>query len=516
MTRSTKSWLVALGVVLGYRRSGAQSSRCVLKLHGAPLWRSPIALAVAGILSAWLVFRFMRDRLRTPKPGHAGRRRRRDARRGAGAARRSRGKGATPKLGALPVLLVLGPEGSTKTTTIVRSGLEPELLAGDVFRGETVAPTAGVNVWFAQNTVDRRSGRAARRRRAGVAAARARAAAAQPRVGAHGQAAAAAARASSASAATSSTSRAAARPCRRRRARSARGSAKQPKAVRRSAADVRGVHQARCRSALRGIRAQPHGGRSARAARRAASSPTRAARARTPIASRRALDAAFDGAVHVARRATARRRWRASMARSGSRGAYEFPREFGKLQAARRRLPARDRAAERAGGEPGAARLLLRRRAGGVRHARRPRRRVRSPQRRRGGAVGDRGVLGPSAARSAPRRPPRAATRKVPRWDFLPRFLREVVFGDEAAVRLTAAGARVGFWRRVGLGDRASSRRSLLGIAFMISYSGNQQLESAATDATRGIAALPPNNVDLPPTDALTPARCACARRSTR
>ena len=47
---------------------------------------------------------------------------------------------------------------------------------------------------------------------------------------------------------------------------------------------------------------------------------------------------------------------------------------------------------------------------------------------------------------------PRGGARKVPRWDFLPRVMREVVFGDKAAVRLTSAGARVGFWRTVGLG----------------------------------------------------------------
>jgi type VI secretion system protein ImpL len=53
----------------------------------------------------------------------------------------------------VPVLLVVGPTGATKTTTIVRSGLEPELLAGDVFRGETVSPTATANLWYTQSTV---------------------------------------------------------------------------------------------------------------------------------------------------------------------------------------------------------------------------------------------------------------------------------------------------------------------------------------------------------------------------
>ena len=53
----------------------------------------------------------------------------------------------------LPVVVLLGPSGSTKTTLLVRSGLEPELLAGEVHRGETVVPTPVANVWFSQNAV---------------------------------------------------------------------------------------------------------------------------------------------------------------------------------------------------------------------------------------------------------------------------------------------------------------------------------------------------------------------------
>ena len=51
------------------------------------------------------------------------------------------------------MVLLLGPEGSTKTTAVVRSGLDPELLAGEVFRGDTVAPTRAVNLWYSQQTL---------------------------------------------------------------------------------------------------------------------------------------------------------------------------------------------------------------------------------------------------------------------------------------------------------------------------------------------------------------------------
>src|SRR5690606_9090242 len=65
---------------------------------------------------------------------------------GAGAKRRA-------KLGKLPVVLILGPSGSTKTTIVARSGLDPELLAGQVQRGDAVAPTEALNVWFAEGVV---------------------------------------------------------------------------------------------------------------------------------------------------------------------------------------------------------------------------------------------------------------------------------------------------------------------------------------------------------------------------
>jgi type VI secretion system protein ImpL len=56
-------------------------------------------------------------------------------------------------LGKLPVILVLGTPGSTKTSSVVRSGLDVELLTGDVFRDDAVVATRGANLWFARNTL---------------------------------------------------------------------------------------------------------------------------------------------------------------------------------------------------------------------------------------------------------------------------------------------------------------------------------------------------------------------------
>jgi type VI secretion system protein ImpL len=48
----------------------------------------------------------------------------------------------------LPLFLLGGPEGAGKTTTFLKSGLEPELLAGQVFRDASILPTRLANLWF--------------------------------------------------------------------------------------------------------------------------------------------------------------------------------------------------------------------------------------------------------------------------------------------------------------------------------------------------------------------------------
>ncbi len=60
-------------------------------------------------------------------------------------------KGA--KLANLPMVFVVGDAGSTKTSTILHSGLDPELLAGSVYQDTTVLPTRLANIWFARGTI---------------------------------------------------------------------------------------------------------------------------------------------------------------------------------------------------------------------------------------------------------------------------------------------------------------------------------------------------------------------------
>ncbi len=52
-------------------------------------------------------------------------------------------------LASLPLVYVIGDENSAKTQTILQSGLEPELLAGQVYRDQAIMPTPMVNIWLA-------------------------------------------------------------------------------------------------------------------------------------------------------------------------------------------------------------------------------------------------------------------------------------------------------------------------------------------------------------------------------
>ena len=61
------------------------------------------------------------------------------------------GKGAN--IGTLPVVLMMGEQGTAKTSTILNSGLEPELLAGVAHQDNQVAPTRTANFWLAKNTI---------------------------------------------------------------------------------------------------------------------------------------------------------------------------------------------------------------------------------------------------------------------------------------------------------------------------------------------------------------------------
>ena len=61
--------------------------------------------------------------------------------------------GPNARYSTLPVIFLVGAPGSTKTTTMVRSGLDPELLAGQVYQDNAIAPTRCANLWYSRQTV---------------------------------------------------------------------------------------------------------------------------------------------------------------------------------------------------------------------------------------------------------------------------------------------------------------------------------------------------------------------------
>jgi type VI secretion system protein ImpL len=61
--------------------------------------------------------------------------------------------GAGVKLSSLPVFFVLGERGATKTTVVLNSGVEPELIGGQVYRDNSQIPTRLANIWFARKNL---------------------------------------------------------------------------------------------------------------------------------------------------------------------------------------------------------------------------------------------------------------------------------------------------------------------------------------------------------------------------
>ena len=60
---------------------------------------------------------------------------------------------AGAKLSSLPVVFLLGETGAGKSSAMDQSGLDAELLAGQVYQESTIVPTRVANLWFARKTV---------------------------------------------------------------------------------------------------------------------------------------------------------------------------------------------------------------------------------------------------------------------------------------------------------------------------------------------------------------------------
>jgi len=61
--------------------------------------------------------------------------------------------GHNARIGNLPVFFVVGESGSAKTSVVLHSGLEPELLAGHTGQERTPIPTRAANLWFTRQFI---------------------------------------------------------------------------------------------------------------------------------------------------------------------------------------------------------------------------------------------------------------------------------------------------------------------------------------------------------------------------
>ena len=137
----------------------------LLRLEGTSLLILRILLVLLGAAAATIILMLhFREKRRNAATGNvAGGTEMdtllRDAERRLAAAQRSGAK----SLDSLPLLYLVGEANSAKTTSVLKSGLDPELLAGQIYRDQDVIATPVVNLWYTQQCVIVEAGDAVRR-----------------------------------------------------------------------------------------------------------------------------------------------------------------------------------------------------------------------------------------------------------------------------------------------------------------------------------------------------------------
>lgn len=143
--KSTR-WLVAAGVLLLFLVLMLVIEK-VMTLDATSVWVVRIGFVLLGLIAAGAVLYFLRPQEEEPvlDPGD-------DVLLQIGAARARLPRGG---FASRTLVMVLGPQGSAKSTMVARSGGDPELLAGDVPPGVNDVPpsTKTANVWAMQQGV---------------------------------------------------------------------------------------------------------------------------------------------------------------------------------------------------------------------------------------------------------------------------------------------------------------------------------------------------------------------------
>jgi type VI secretion system protein ImpL len=509
MTRKAKIWLTAIAALLAYCTAAWLLGEA-LGIRGRDGWFLRGGLWLIGVVGTVIVVLFLirrdagrlRPKTADPLPDEV------DAtvaqaKAQLGAARLA--GGAT--IGTMPMALVLGPPGSTKTTVVTRSGLEPELLAGEVSRGDLpVAPTRGANVWYTRDAIILEAGgplvtdagywqrllRHVQPRRIGAVLGRGTQA---PRV-----------------AVVCYSCEELVKPG---ASESAPAAARALRARLTEAARVLGVRLPVYVLFTKADRVPGFGDYVQNLAREETTEVLGATLPADlgPIGSYADRQSArLTDVFHALFRSLSDRRLLLlprEHAAERKPGAYEFPREFRKLS-------------------PLAAQFLV--------ELCKPSQLQVSPFLRGFYFVGVQAVIvtdqAPALAPAASAAPARAAasdatgvftagvrspaavgrlappaqpaySRKVPRWVFLTRVFPDVILADSDALDLTRAGARLDLPRRMLLGT-AAVLALLLGGAFALSYAGNRRLQEETRTSLRQLALIPaPARAELPSLDAL-------------
>ncbi len=94
-------------------------------------------------------------------------------------------------------------------------------------------------------------------------------------------------------------------------------------------------------------------------------------------------------------------------------------------------------------------------------------------------------------------------SRRVPQWCFLPHFFSDVLAKDDSALSASLASTKVSFWRRFLLAS-ATVILLFVMVGFLVSFVKNRNLENQVVSAAQGIAGVQPSPQQLPSLDALT------------
>jgi type VI secretion system protein ImpL len=120
-------------------------------LTGGRLWALRIGLWLLGAAAAGVAFWFARTSGRRAGAGAFDEME--AALRTAGTRLAAVGPAGARGFSRRPVIVVLGPTASAKTTSVTQSGLDPDLVAGAAFQGDEIRPTSALNIWYVHDTV---------------------------------------------------------------------------------------------------------------------------------------------------------------------------------------------------------------------------------------------------------------------------------------------------------------------------------------------------------------------------